>query len=145
MCIFWTKPLVLAFRLNQSWPHPLTLWVGKRMPWSIWWPLLVAIIFIKNSLHFVSMFMLGIYQHVTGEVTRGHAMKILGWGVENATPYWLVANSWNTDWGENGMLWRRCWNFAVFYCYCACRLIDVYSIGSSGLVLCLLIWLFCIS
>jgi len=48
--------------------------------------------------------MLGIYQHVIGEVLRGHAMKILGWGVENATPYWIVANSWNTDWGDNGTL-----------------------------------------
>jgi cathepsin B len=26
----------------------------------------------------------------------------LGWGVENGTPYWLVANSWNSDWGDNG-------------------------------------------
>jgi cathepsin B len=26
----------------------------------------------------------------------------LGWGVEDGTPYWLVANSWNTDWGNNG-------------------------------------------
>jgi len=23
--------------------------------------------------------------------------------VENGTSYWLVANSWNTDWGDNGM------------------------------------------
>ena len=32
----------------------------------------------------------------------GHAIRILGWGVENGTPYWLVGNSWNTDWGDNG-------------------------------------------
>lgn len=32
----------------------------------------------------------------------GHAIKIIGWGVENDTPYWLVANSWNTSWGEKG-------------------------------------------
>uniref|UniRef100_A0AAY4B066 Cathepsin B n=2 Tax=Denticeps clupeoides TaxID=299321 RepID=A0AAY4B066_9TELE len=44
----------------------------------------------------------GVYQHVTGEVLGGHAIKILGWGVENGTPYWLAANSWNTDWGNNG-------------------------------------------
>jgi cathepsin B len=30
------------------------------------------------------------------------AVKILGWGEENSTPYWLVANSWNEDWGDNG-------------------------------------------
>ncbi|CAE7218319.1 Ctsb [Symbiodinium microadriaticum] len=32
----------------------------------------------------------------------GHAIKILGWGTENGTPYWLVANSWNADWGDHG-------------------------------------------
>jgi cathepsin B len=32
----------------------------------------------------------------------GHAVKIIGWGVDGETPYWLVANSWNTDWAENG-------------------------------------------
>jgi hypothetical protein len=32
----------------------------------------------------------------------GHAIRILGWGTENGTPYWLVANSWNPDWGNKG-------------------------------------------
>lgn len=32
----------------------------------------------------------------------GHAIKIMGWGTENGTPYWLVANSWNEDWGDHG-------------------------------------------
>jgi len=44
----------------------------------------------------------GVYQHVSGDELGGHAIKILGWGTENNTPYWLVANSWNTDWGANG-------------------------------------------
>ncbi|KAK9506973.1 hypothetical protein O3M35_008812 [Rhynocoris fuscipes] len=44
----------------------------------------------------------GVYQHVAGGELGGHAIKILGWGVENDTPYWLVANSWNTDWGDKG-------------------------------------------
>ena len=44
----------------------------------------------------------GVYQHVTGGVLGGHAIRILGWGVEKGTPYWLVANSWNTDWGDKG-------------------------------------------
>ncbi|KAG7509392.1 cathepsin B-like [Solea senegalensis] len=44
----------------------------------------------------------GVYQHVTGEMLGGHAIKILGWGEENGTPYWLAANSWNSDWGDNG-------------------------------------------
>lgn len=44
----------------------------------------------------------GVYQHVTGGQLGGHAIKILGWGEENGTPYWLVANSWNEGWGDKG-------------------------------------------
>lgn len=44
----------------------------------------------------------GVYQHVHGKELGGHAIRILGWGVERNVPYWLIANSWNTDWGNNG-------------------------------------------
>lgn len=44
----------------------------------------------------------GVYQHTTGDELGGHAIKILGWGSENGTPYWLVANSWNSEWGAAG-------------------------------------------
>ncbi|OQV13907.1 Cathepsin B [Hypsibius exemplaris] len=44
----------------------------------------------------------GVYQHTSGSELGGHAVKILGWGEENGTPYWLVANSWNEDWGDMG-------------------------------------------
>ena len=32
----------------------------------------------------------------------GHAIKIMGFGVENGEDYWLVANSWNAAWGDAG-------------------------------------------
>merc|ERR1719305_1038811 len=44
----------------------------------------------------------GIYHHVTGEIAGGHAVKIVGWGVDNGVKYWKVANSWNPYWGEKG-------------------------------------------
>uniref|UniRef100_A0A8R1DHS7 Pept_C1 domain-containing protein n=1 Tax=Caenorhabditis japonica TaxID=281687 RepID=A0A8R1DHS7_CAEJA len=44
----------------------------------------------------------GVYVHTAGSNLGGHAVKMLGWGVDNGTPYWLCANSWNEDWGENG-------------------------------------------
>jgi len=44
----------------------------------------------------------GVYKHTSGAVLGGHAVKILGWGVENSTPYWIIANSWNADWGDMG-------------------------------------------
>ncbi|KIH54151.1 papain family cysteine protease [Ancylostoma duodenale] len=48
----------------------------------------------------------GIYVHTGGSEEGGHAVKIIGWGKENGTPYWLIANSWNTDFGENGGYFR---------------------------------------
>ncbi|RWS01395.1 putative cathepsin B-like cysteine protease form 1 [Dinothrombium tinctorium] len=45
----------------------------------------------------------GVYQRHSDHELGGHAIRILGWGTENGTPYWLVANSWNTDWGDNGL------------------------------------------
>lgn len=32
----------------------------------------------------------------------GHAVKVIGWGVEDGVNYWLCSNSWNTTWGDNG-------------------------------------------
>lgn len=46
----------------------------------------------------------GVYQHVTGQYLGGHAIKMIGWGVddETNTPYWICTNSWNELWGESG-------------------------------------------
>jgi len=44
----------------------------------------------------------GIYHHVSGSMAGGHAVKMVGWGVENGVKYWKVANSWNPHWGEKG-------------------------------------------
>ena len=44
----------------------------------------------------------GVYQAHSSEQLGGHAIKLLGWGVEGGVPYWLAANSWNPDWGDKG-------------------------------------------
>ncbi|KAK6725695.1 hypothetical protein RB195_004173 [Necator americanus] len=52
----------------------------------------------------------GVYVTSGGRELGGHAIKIIGWGTEkvNGTdlPYWLIANSWGTDWGENNGYFR---------------------------------------
>ena len=44
----------------------------------------------------------GVYKHVSGKYLGGHAVKMVGWGVDNGTPYWTCTNSWNDSWGEKG-------------------------------------------
>lgn len=35
---------------------------------------------------------------MTGSYVTGHAVRIIGWG----DGYWICANSFGKDWGENG-------------------------------------------
>jgi cathepsin B len=44
----------------------------------------------------------GVYHHISGTKLGSHSVKIIGWGEESGVSYWLVANSWNEDWGNNG-------------------------------------------
>lgn len=45
----------------------------------------------------------GIYKKGPGAVLKGgHAVKIIGWGKEGEQEYWIVANSWGPEWGEEG-------------------------------------------
>merc|ERR1712217_559852 len=44
----------------------------------------------------------GIYHHVTGGQVGGHAVKVVGWGVDGGVKYWKIANSWYPYWGEKG-------------------------------------------
>jgi hypothetical protein len=45
----------------------------------------------------------GIYHHVSGSSLGGHAVRVIGWGVEDGVKFWLISNSWNTQWGEKGL------------------------------------------
>ena len=44
----------------------------------------------------------GVYTHTTGNFLGGHAIRVIGYGVENGVKYWLCVNSWNDSWGEKG-------------------------------------------
>ena len=44
----------------------------------------------------------GIYCDDTGDLNIVHDISVVGYGVEEGKPYWLVRNSWGEHWGEDG-------------------------------------------
>lgn len=47
----------------------------------------------------------GIYkcpENGENEMRGLHSVRIIGWGAENGTKFWIGANSWGTCFGENG-------------------------------------------
>ncbi|KAH7289549.1 hypothetical protein KP509_30G008300 [Ceratopteris richardii] len=45
----------------------------------------------------------GVYHHVFGDYLGGHAVKLIGWGTtDEGVDYWILANSWNRQWGQDG-------------------------------------------
>ena len=48
----------------------------------------------------------GVYNSTEGApVVGGHCIKLIGWGTteREGMPYWLIANSWGTDWAQRGI------------------------------------------
>lgn len=45
----------------------------------------------------------GVYVKKSNVYAGGHAIKIIGWGVENGVKFWLCVNSWGNGWGLKGM------------------------------------------
>ncbi|CAG9810755.1 unnamed protein product [Chironomus riparius] len=50
----------------------------------------------------------GIYDDLMCSAIINHAMCLVGYGTDNTTSppvdYWILKNSWSTDWGENGYM-----------------------------------------
>ena len=61
-------------------------------------PFEVTMTVYSDFVHYKS----GVYQHKTGQMLGGHAIKVIGYGTEDGMPYWLIQNSWTTTWGDGG-------------------------------------------
>lgn len=36
-----------------------------------------------------------------------HCVQLVGYNTDSTGTYWIVRNSWNTDWGDNGYIYLR--------------------------------------
>jgi cathepsin L len=65
----------------------------------------VVSIAIDASSYWFAQYSGGIFD-ITGcsSTSLDHAVGLVGYGVESSTPYWIVRNSWGTDWGEAGYI-----------------------------------------
>nr|KYP71703.1 Cathepsin B [Cajanus cajan] len=83
---------VNAYRVNSD-PHDIMAEVYKNGPVE------VAFTVYEDFAHYKS----GVYKHVTGYELGGHAVKLIGWGTtDDGEDYWLLANQWNREWGDDG-------------------------------------------
>jgi len=62
-------------------------------------PLVICIFIWNDFMHYHG----GIYKHRWGRLVGGHLVTLFGYDDEQQ--YWLVKNSWGTNWGEDG--WFR--------------------------------------
>jgi len=38
-----------------------------------------------------------------------HCVQLVGYNSQGSSPYWIVRNSWGTDWGIDGYIWLEMW------------------------------------
>ena len=46
----------------------------------------------------------GIYAGCSSSPATNHVVAVVGYGTDNGVDYWLVKNSWGSEWGEKGYI-----------------------------------------
>lgn len=86
-----------AYRISSD-PYHIMAEVYKNGPVE------VAFTVYEDFAHYES----GVYRYTTGDVMGGHAVKLIGWGTtDDGEDYWILANQWNRNWGDDGYFMIR--------------------------------------
>jgi C1A family cysteine protease len=76
----------------------------------------------------------GIYKYTTGELVGGHAMKLIGYGVDKREGlYWVLQNQWSNDWGELGYIKIKAGEIGIDSVGLSCRP-DLNEARKAGLL-----------
>ena len=96
-CADGSAPTFYKVSSTASYPNPTSIQAGVMAGG----PIEVSFTVYQDFMSYSS----GVYVHTSGGVLGGHAVKLIGWGVSGSQNYWICANSWNTNWGQQGFFW----------------------------------------
>jgi len=66
-------------------------------------PLQMCFNVYENFYSFFDATPTGTYSSYSGNLVGGHCVKLVGWDTDaDGVDYWLIANSWDTTWGDKG-------------------------------------------
>lgn len=63
----------------------------------------VSVAIEANNLHF-QLYSSGIFSYQKCGNKLDHGVLVVGYGTENNQDYWIIKNSWGSNWGENGYI-----------------------------------------
>ena len=58
---------------------------------------------MPHKFHYYKGGIFGLQGECREDLHGGHAITLIGYGTDNSgNDYWIIKNSWGTDWGKNG-------------------------------------------